>query len=387
MIRVADRVWTHWRQAEASSPEPEILLLLATDMPAAVVLQALERAARAATAKIWRELAAESEQGVSTGHWTLAAISEGVLLRIDEEPADFKLLLQQIVANLDAQGIEGRLDVFEPEAQAAVPETRLLLECRLRVAGRREPRAVGKYAWRADPDALRATIDDAVKWCLEGGRFIALGGRLMPPAPLDRDANARELLHAALSHAQHRGVVHLSAADGERFRMMAVDPSRGRVSLIDSHDDLDHEWKRLHAGLKQVMSAVADQLVYGFVKTGTKPNAARLGTSLATDWPRITHFNPFARASEAFEDSFAPDAFGTQLLGPGYFGRIPAGPDWTAGHTTATHVLLEHVNPAAWYRAPLALPDMVAAPEHLPDVLVSARLDFAPILFTDDVRS
>jgi hypothetical protein len=42
-------------------------------------------------------------------------------------------------------------------------------------------------------------------------------------------------------------------------------------------------------------------------------------------------------------------AAATDFLGPGYVGRAPAGGDWRATPLAEDRVLLEDVNPAAWF--------------------------------------
>jgi hypothetical protein len=136
------------------------------------------------------------------------------------------------------------------------------------------------------------------------------------------------------------------------------------------------------------MLKTSELLVYGFVKRGTNPSVAERATSQIQDWPRIPHFNAWNLSAESFEDEFVPDAFGAQMLGPGYEGRVPAGPSWKSSATGRGRVVLEHVDPAAWFEAPLptGVKSGQPAPETvpIPEVLLAARRDFAPILFHDD---
>jgi hypothetical protein len=137
------------------------------------------------------------------------------------------------------------------------------------------------------------------------------------------------------------------------------------------------------------MVATSERLVYGFVKRGENRSAAERATSQIQDWPRILHFNAWNLNAESFEDEFAPDAFGVQMLGPGYQRRVPTGPSWKSSPAGQDRVVLEHIDPAAWFEAPLpsgAKPGS-PAPETapIPDVLLEARRDFAPILFHDDI--
>jgi hypothetical protein len=114
-----------------------------------------------------------------------------------------------------------------------------------------------------------------------------------------------------------------------------------------------------------------------------------LGTSLAYDWPPPPHFRASVGRSDAFEDRFAPDAFGVQLLGPGYAGRVPDGTEWRQTSMDAGSVMLEHIDPGAWFDAAFAPFGGIANPTNtvvdVPDVLAAGREAFAPILFRDDV--
>jgi hypothetical protein len=88
----------------------------------------------------------------------------------------------------------------------------------------------------------------------------------------------------------------------------------------------------------------------------------------------------------------APDAFGAQLLGPGYAGRIPSGGEWERVDVESDVALLLHRDPAAWFGVPLPpiTPDdcIRRDPSYpTPDVLLRAREDLADILVTVDVVS
>jgi hypothetical protein len=101
------------------------------------------------------------------------------------------------------------------------------------------------------------------------------------------------------------------------------------------------------------------------------------GNHLAS-WPRGAGWNRFA-----FEDLYAPDAFGVQLVGRGLPGRGPAAGTWTSEPLGKTAVLASHYRsgrvdcPAV--RRAAALPD-ANEDRTPPDVLTRARTDLAEIL-------
>jgi hypothetical protein len=88
----------------------------------------------------------------------------------------------------------------------------------------------------------------------------------------------------------------------------------------------------------------------------------------------------------AFEDLYAPDAFGAQLLGPGYADRLPTAPGWHTQNVADATALVQHVDPAAWFDAPF-VPLGQLAQQNLPQpaVLTQARRDLAAILYSPGV--
>jgi hypothetical protein len=136
------------------------------------------------------------------------------------------------------------------------------------------------------------------------------------------------------------------------------------------------------------MQATSAKIVYGFLKRGSYLPAAESGYSLSQDWPPAEHHQPATQLGEAFEAEYAPDAFGLQLLGPGYAGRLLGGLDWNQIPVDAGRVILERRDPAAWFAEPFVpfggRPNYTLLPiPSVPDVLKRARHDFADILFTD----
>jgi len=69
---------------------------------------------------------------------------------------------------------------------------------------------------------------------------------------------------------------------------------------------------------------------------------------------------------------------------------VPDSPDWRHVPVGAGGVVVEHVNPDAWFDRGL-VPfgghpvSTTVASMPIPDVVARARADFADILFTDDV--
>jgi hypothetical protein len=101
--------------------------------------------------------------------------------------------------------------------------------------------------------------------------------------------------------------------------------------------------------------------VYGGVRRGCKARAALDDGRLPADWPRRPDERPRGNlaTATAFEDMLAPDAFGVQLLGASYTGRLELDAD-AAGRWHAERVgdatLLAHTEPARWFAAPPTQP-------------------------------
>jgi hypothetical protein len=112
--------------------------------------------------------------------------------------------------------------------------------------------------------------------------------------------------------------------------------------------------------------------------------------SLAHDWVwrEPERVNGFVRI--ALEPRYAPDAFGIQLLGPGYADRIPTGPDWQATPLHGGSVLLEHLDPAAWYAQMFETVPLNGRPTKeksppVPAVVTFARHNLADIILTEHI--
>ena len=148
-------------------------------------------------------------------------------------------------------------------------------------------------------------------------------------------------------------------------------------------------WRRALAELTEMLREHAELLAYGCIKHGSAVTYARLGSSLRYDRPPRRDLplrDAHRPGNEAFEDAYAPDAFGVQLLGPGYAGRVPDSPAWRQQRVGSASVLLEHIDLPAWFEAPFvpcgSTNGELTEP---PAVLAQARAELAPILYTPAV--
>ena len=200
-------------------------------------------------------------------------------------------------------------------------------------------------------------------------------------------------MRSALERTAGLGAVtHLTSVGPDRFRTLAVEPSTGRVTLVEGGEAMAGAgWRVTLESVREALQAIVPLAVYAFVKRGSHLLAAEYAYSLVQDWPQVPRFEPDTLGAQAFEDEFAPDAFGLQLLGPGYSGRVPEGTRWKAEQLAPDSVILEHIDPAAWFAEPFVAfggrPYYTKPPfPPVPEVLAVAREDFDPILYRDEIR-
>ena len=107
------------------------------------------------------------------------------------------------------------------------------------------------------------------------------------------------------------------------------------------------------------------------------------------DWPQRADDRPRGAGwtDVSFEDIYAPDAFGVQLLGPGYADRVPDLDPWRTESLGGSAVLLEHTDLVAWFAQPFVPYRQQLRREERPrpEILARARAELAPILYTSGV--
>ena len=281
-----------------------------------------------------------------------------------------------------------------------------LLECHVRLRGERRlhtPEYERKRAARlgqepADP-GVRFFPDDAA---LLAGLRAALAWVGSPP-PGARLWSLGDLPRRDIGEVSAHIAARLAAADGQRwrassmawwesedtFRLIVFQLGPGDVSFVVGGSRLAAgDWAPAHAALLDVLRAASAWASYGLIKRGRIP--AQAGRSLTYDWVPALHYGSYNLSHHSYEDVLAPDAFGVQLLGTGYAGRIPEGPDWERVDVGDGAVLLLHRDPAAWFGEPLppiTQEDCIRRdPSYpTPPVILRAREDLADILITRDV--
>jgi len=394
VIEVSERIQQHWQSLlDEHMDEPAIDVLFSSTLSHDEALEALDRATREVmVGRVARmDEAPPGENPFSPGSWSLGPTPRGVVIHIDEEPDDLEGLVQGIADGLGAAGIDGRFDLYQPETTVDVPDRVDLFECRIRLNGERHRLPNGLQRWRADPVSLHAAVDAGIGWCLGNGRDLPLALKvgLAPVTMLSAEDDLGAYLRHALELTADLGVTQLTSAGPKRFRMMAVSVRNGRLTLAEGGATIEQDgWQPTLDHLRNALEAASAWAVYGFIKRGSRKEGAELGISLYLDWVTVPHNNPLSQLGEAFEDTHAPDAFGIQLLGSGYSGRIPAATGWKLSPVSSSAAILEHLDPEAWFErlfGPFGGYRTVPTDlDEVPEVLARAREDLTPILYTDD---
>jgi hypothetical protein len=321
------------------------------------------------------------------GEWSCGPMIGGVMITVgDSEMLDE--MLSEIVRALERHGVEGSLDLHEHEDDAAAwPALRTPLHmCRVRVAGRRRSRD-GGFLWEPDETAVDACLAAAESWRRELSGPVAdsllVSGVGAVTMPLGSDL--REEVRLVRTDGYEVAAASLGV-DG--LRTYGVD-HLGLVSLAVGSDHLDEDesWRPALDGLIRFLRDHADLFVYGYVYRLASVYAALYSP---TPWcmrsPRLrprTGPDPFSIAwadecrpqarwhtADAFDDVFAPDAFGVQLLGAEYRDRVPHAEHWRVEPAGTDAVLLAHDRPDAWF-----------GPDGEGEALARARADLEPILY------
>jgi hypothetical protein len=377
VIEVDERVWSTWRQRHDESYKARIELLLRCGVDNG---QAAGRL-RAAIARVLVEAeeadVPDGADEIRLGSWWVTTVPEGVLLVVGDKCDAFEALLSAVVEDLDASGMDGRLGLSRLARTAELPSRVALVQARLRVNGERVTRRRTGTRWAADRQALERTVAAGVQWCLEipTRAGLTINADTEPALPVDPEDVLARLWELP---GKWRVCTNLAA---DRFRRLVLASQEGRVTLIEGGETIqDNGWRASMQTFVGFVKAVSDDCVYGWVRGGDSPIAAQLDFlgEEPTDWPsqrlQRTYSGP-----EAFEDHLAPEAFGIQLLGPGYADRLPVQGQWTATQLSSDRTLLEHQNLEAWFSDQIRpSPSTNLSPSA--ELLTQARRDLTPLL-------
>lgn len=388
-VAVAEPVWERWRVLSEQTTKPWVALLFSCELDREVALSELAAAVNQVVSEFERtqDNLPDGVEEVGAGAWNLAKVPEGVMLTVGEKCEAFELLLGRVTAELERAGVAGAFDLYDVPQVSRPPKLTDLLELRMRVTGERVPLGNYKQRWAADPEALWRVVSAGVRASLDNqaDRGVSLTVRTLPPLPVRASDDVEALLREGITQAEGLGTIILRSIGGTRFRSLAVEPSWGRVTLVDGGSALHGDgWVAAARELTDLIRATSGDLVYALVKRGSFPHGAEGGRLPDRDGPPPTGLSQLA---QPFEDEYVPDAFGIQLLGPGFAGRIPSGSDWIQTPLDRERVLLEHRDLEGWLRGPRLEEALkgIAPPDS--DLLATARADFAPLLFRGEIAN
>ena len=389
MIAIAKDVWRIARERAADDQEWQLELLLRPEGDRRVATQAVRDAldemfTAYRSSDAWD---AEALGEASAGDWRCAELSNGVRLDV-EECDEFDIVLPMITAALERRGVSGRLGLYRAPRGFSAPRVGHAIVGRARIRGER---VVGQRPqdrrWAADPDAVRRFLGAAEQWCRELGdgaeQSISIGG-LAPIAVAPDEEVLRRVVESFGSK-----ITDIAARTDDEFRLIRC-VSPGTASFAVGGARLEHgDWQTPLAGLIDLLRASADLLAYAFLRRAWDIGGAMID-DVRFDWPpRPDAPHGPVYVIEAFENAYAPDAYGAQLLGPDYARRVPSAPSFRTQPIGLGSVWLEHTDLEAWFAAPLVplgeshVWREIALSE-TPPLLHTARAELASMLQTPE---
>ncbi|MBJ7332951.1 MAG: hypothetical protein JHC95_23860, partial [Solirubrobacteraceae bacterium] len=264
-----------------------------------------------------------------------------------------------------------------------------LLECRVRVRGERERQKSGRYRWVPDVEAEKVLLRAAAEWRrgIDGDAQVVLD-ETMYPFPFDDEPMLDRQQERAVD--RKRGFV-ITATTAVGFRAVSGHGYNGSVSLEVGGASVTDAWADELDELVAFLAEHAPLIAYGYIRRGWMRADAARASAPGADWPARPDSRPGTASTHgAFEDVYAPDIFGVQLLGAGYHGRWSDDPRWNV-RALGSATLISSTNPDAWFAEPPLheptddhQPTLIAAEAPIAE-LEQARRDHPEILYRPGV--
>jgi hypothetical protein len=380
MIMISESVWPGARAIYEEDLESPVTMLLASTGVHAQV----ERAVSESIAEVQEQLSGEDTE---LGEWEWLQLSDGVLLRLGDSLI-FEKELCEVAAALGRRGVEGSISLYAPVVGATPPMLDDLLECRVRIRGTRRREDFKTYLWRPDRGAHLAFLAAADQWRLglRPSEEASVEQGTMAPLAVEPDESLADRLSAAMANNEQ---IIASSVTGGECRSVSARPYTGGVSLVVSGSAVRGErWARPLDELTAILCEHADLIAYAYIRRGWAVRATLTSDAVPEDWPQRPQPKGSGSTPQAFEEAYAPDSFGLQLLGPGYAGRVPEHGSWQSTPVGSSSTLVAHHDCAAWFKFPFVQPpwdERVEETEHR--LLAQARKELAPILYSPGVLS
>jgi hypothetical protein len=383
MIRMPKRVLRRWRAIAGDGQYGddtyiEVLFTSRLDpVAAADVLTASLRRVQHEYAEAHTEVDPDLRGVPFAGEWDVTPVAEGALLFGGRKSDDGEAVLHAMVADLDRQGVSGRLDLYALPDAPGRPAGIGVIDASLRIVGQRVA-GPGRSRWSADRDALERVVEAATHWCsgVRPDRAVTINSGTLPTMLVRRPESPYARVRAVL---YRDFLMTFSSIGDDRFRTVAVSPDNGRVSLLEGGPRLHRSgWRPAVADVTELLTSMSADLVYVRVRRENDIHRAESPETRQADRPRAYYHEAIP-----CEDHLAPDAYAIQLLGPGYQGRLPDGEECRTTQLPGGRALLEHADPAGWFDE--VSHEAAIRGESVPSraLLTRARESMAPILFPE----
>jgi hypothetical protein len=382
-VAVSDQAWSALQDLiEEFGGGWELRLLLHTTTDVREAERAFLASVLEVTEVVRLEAGIEEQWGAPVG-WDWVRVAGGLVVTVRGDDRG-SWTLGAIRDRLTAHGVAGVFELAEPVPTNMPPMRAPMLACRMRVRGVRE-RSDRAYAWRPDREAYRSALRIGLEWA-EGTSAALRAGTVGWLAVEDRQDAHRVLYEAA--DADEMAVY--AGIDSQEFRCVAVGQP-GFVSLVSGvWRGQTLRWAPVLDDLVEVLRRASAATAYAFVVRGTDvDNILYGGEPSSADWQERPHPRPIGAGwtSKAFEDLFAPDAFGVQVFGNGYNDRILDARDWTVEQLDGETRLAAHTDLASWFTQPLFdLPSLSlrGQPRPTPEILQRGRQQLDAFLYRPD---
>lgn len=388
-VSIAERIWPAWRARAEEYHEWQLQLLFSPTADGGHTEDALLESLR----EVAESLEAEAERSGDPdppllGEWSTARVPGGVVVHVTESEV-FDTALAAVARGLELRGVAGTIDLWEKSPGVRPPTRAAMLACRIRIRGERVRRGERWYEWAADRGARAALLAGADAWCRTGSdstaHSLTLGTAGTLAVARDEDVLAR--MHDAVERGDR---ATLTTVEGDSFRGVNADVT-GALTLVTGGDVVERGgWREPLAELTRFLHDRSEHVAYAYVMRGWAVETAVGGEPLLEDWPQRADQHPLGAGwtRAAFEDLYAPDAFGVQLLGPGYAGRGPSDRNaWRTESIDGGSILVQHTDVDAWFTRPfipLGPPTRAQRPSE-PEVLRTARAELAGVLYARGV--